>query len=450
MFKSMARVLRESHAAYTQTDRARLDAAVAGPGGHLRGQHRLDARRRDALAARATRACASTGNKCASELNDIVELVRGELPKLERKAVAPLIVIDVHARDVVDRDGQEGHRQPQRLRLARAAALLLRRRGDDDIKIRMLSTSSPYGYEYLGNSCRLVVTPLTDRCYRTLMGALQLDLGGAPEGPAGTGKTETTKDLAKALAMQCVVFNCSDGLDYLAMAKFFKGLAAAGAWACFDEFNRIDLEVLSVVAQQVLTIQRASRAGSSASSSRAPTCRSTRRAPLHHDEPGLRRPLRAARQPQGALPHRGDDGARLRADRRDHALLVRLRTRGRSRARSCRRTSCARSSSRAQDHYDYGMRAVKSVLARRGQPQARVPRRGRAILMLRSIIDVNLPKFLSHDVPLFDGITSDLFPGVELPPPTTTSCTSVPASTASRRTCSRPSLLRQDHRSSTR
>ena len=138
------------------------------------------------------------------QLFDMVAKVRENIPRIHRIKVNTLLIIDVHGRDIIDsfvRDSILDARE-----FAWESQLRMYWDRDvDDVVIRQCTGQFRYGYEYMGLNGRLVITPLTDRCYMTLTQALTFNLGGAPAGPAGTGKTETTKDLAKNLSIPCFV-----------------------------------------------------------------------------------------------------------------------------------------------------------------------------------------------------------------------------------------------------
>lgn len=196
--------------------------------------------------------------KQIQQLNALIVILLGDLTAGDRQKIMTICTIDVHSRDVVSKMIQIKVENSQAFQWQSQ----LRHRWDLKVKncfANICDAQFLYQYEYLGNTPRLVITPLTDRCYITLTQSLHLIMGGAPAGPAGTGKTETTKDLGKGLGMMVYVFNCSEQMDYKSVGNIYKGLAQSGCWGCFDEFNRISVEVLSVVAVQVKTIQDAIR-----------------------------------------------------------------------------------------------------------------------------------------------------------------------------------------------
>jgi dynein heavy chain len=352
--------------------------------------------------------------KQTGDLNDLVDIIRTDLDSLARKKINTLIIVDVHARDIVDRfvrdsilDAKEFEWESQ-LRFYWQKDI-------NNIKIMQCTGVFDFGYEYEGLNGRLVITPLTDRCIMTITTALTFKLGGAPAGPAGTGKTETVKDLAKGLAIRCVVTNCGEGLDYRAMGIIFSGLVQTGFWGCFDEFNRITAEVLSVVSVQVKTIQNA-------------LVQEKKTLELLKREMNIKPTVGIFVTMNPGYAGRTELPDNLKSLFRPVTMVVpdsniicemMLMSEGFNQARmlAMKMTVLYKLASEQlskQYHYDFGLRALKSVLVMAGSLKREAQEVAEELTLMRALRDMNMPKFVYEDVPLFKGLIKDLFPSMEI------------------------------------
>eukprot|EP01060_Flectonema_neradi_P004124 TRINITY_DN12705_c0_g1_i2.p1 TRINITY_DN12705_c0_g1~~TRINITY_DN12705_c0_g1_i2.p1 ORF type:complete len:4231 (+),score=761.72 TRINITY_DN12705_c0_g1_i2:111-12803(+) len=361
-----------------------------------------------------------------SQLAELSQATAQDLNYVSRSMLRTLITLDVHGRDLItemsenkiDRTDSFGWQKQLRCYWERV---------DDsdnhgDVVIRQNTSCFVYGYEYLGAMGRLVITPLTDRVFMTITGALHMCLGTAPSGPAGTGKTESVKDLAKGLGRQCIVYNCSDGVTYRMMETFFSGLCQTGAWCCLDEFNRIGIEVLSVIASQLHEVRGALLQQKADPSFKSfpfqgqphidlkPTfgCCITMN-PGYAGRTELPDNLKALFRPISVMT----------PDFRMIAEVI-LFSEGFSNAThlSLKITQLYKLSSEQlsnQHHYDFGMRALKSILVMAGDLKRSQPEVHEDLTLIIACNDSNIPKFVADDIPLFKGIMGDLFPGVVIP-----------------------------------
>ncbi|KAH8382819.1 hypothetical protein KR009_005420 [Drosophila setifemur] len=349
------------------------------------------------------------------QIEELVLKVRSNLSRNDRLKFKAQCTVDVHARDIIDNfvrdnvlDASEFSWESQ-LRFYWVKFY-------DNLHVLQCSGSFDFGYEYMGLNGRLVITPLTDRIYLTITQALLMNLGGAPAGPAGTGKTETVKDLAKAMGLLCVVTNCGEGMDYRAVGTILSGLVQCGAWGCFDEFNRIDISVLSVISTQLQTIRNG-------------LIRKLKRFVFEGVEINLDPKCGVFVTMNPGYAGRTELPESVKALFRpvtcikpdlELICLISLFSDGFLTAKVLAKKmtvlySLAQAQLSKQCHYDWGLRSLNSVLRMAGVMKRQSEDLPEAVVLMRVLRDMNFPKFIFEDVPLFLGLIKDLFPGIDCP-----------------------------------
>jgi len=352
--------------------------------------------------------------QCGSQIFQLVSALSDELSVWQRSSVTAIIIKDMHWRDVVEKlINNEISSIADFVWTSQLRYYLEEGLDCDEIHIRQLTFDSIYGYEYIGPSSKLVITPLTERCYMTITNALQLHMGTALTGPAGTGKTETVKDLAKAIAIHCVAFNCSEQMDNKIIGRLFSGVILQGAWACWDEFNRIDLDVLSVVAQMLLQVQ------DSLGSKKYNVIFNELEIKIKPTL-GIFITLNPSYKSRIKLPDNLKSLFRPVAMIKPDACMVSevtLYSQGFSTANILSKKlvnlfDYTEKQMSKQTHYDFSMRSIKVVVSYAGVLRNNEPELDESEILVKSIKYTTFSGLVSDDIPLVTRIIDDFFPEV--------------------------------------
>jgi dynein heavy chain 1 len=337
-------------------------------------------------------------------LDYLADTVLLDIPAVQRRKCEHLITELVHQRDVIRSLLKNDVRDVASFDWLYHMRFYL----DDTLQVKMADAVFPYGFEYLGVPDRLVQTPLTDKCYLTLTQALANQLGGSPFGPAGTGKTESVKALGVALGRFVLVFCCDETFDFQAMGRIFVGLCQVGAWGCFDEFNRLEERILSAVSQQVQSIQQS--LVEAASNSTAEVELVGKRFKIN-TRTGIFITMNPGYAGRSNLPDNLKKLFRSMAmTRPDQELIaqVLLFSQGFRTAELLASkvvpffNLCAEQLS-SQPHYDFGLRALKQVLASAGTLKRNAASDDDVLeqqTMMQSVVETIVPKLVADDVGL--------------------------------------------------
>jgi dynein heavy chain 1, cytosolic len=360
-------------------------------------------------------------------LSLLAETVLGDLGVIQRKKCEALITNYVHQRDIIGKlikfnvNSASHYLWLIQMRYCYSTEGELLQR----LHIKMANSKLNYGYEYLGIPDRLVRTPLTDRCFLTLTQALCQRLGGSPYGPAGTGKTESVKALGVELGRFTLVFCCDDTFDDGAMGRIFLGICQVGAWGCFDEFNRLEERILSAVSQQIQDIQLGLKHQSKITLKKDSSI-------LVNTNTGIFITMNPGYAGRSNLPDNLKKLFRSVAmSKPDKELIaeVMLYSQGFKQAKQLSTKvvpffdQCSSKLSK-QAHYDFGLRALKSVLVSSGGlKRARLAGGNLGAeevvepeIIVQSVRETIAPKLVHNDVEVMVSVEKGCFPGVEYVP----------------------------------